>query len=208
VPRSSRSANSERSPDRAERMEQILDAAEALLREHGIAHTTVLDVARALGLTHAAVYRYFADKVALQEAVAQRWLHRITRPLAAIAEREGSAEDRLREWARTLARLKRHKVLDDPKMFAAYSSLAGAADRVATAHVAELQNQLARILEDGCRQRVFRLKDIRRAAAAVQSAMLRFHHPLLLLPPNPLPTQRDLDQVLDLIIAGLKTGSV
>jgi AcrR family transcriptional regulator len=189
-------------------MEQILDAAEGLLREHGIAHTTVLDVARTLGLTHAAVYRYFADKVALQEAVAERWLQRIARPLAAIAGRPGPAEERLREWARTLARLKRHKVLDDPKMFAAYSALAGAAGRVATAHVADLRNQLVQILEDGSAQGVFHIRDIERAAAAVQSAMLRFHHPLLLLPPNPLPTQRDLDQVLDLIVAGLKAGSI
>ena len=208
MPRSSRSLSSEWSTDRAERMEQILDAAEALLREHGIAHMTVLDVARTLGLTHAAVYRYFSDKVALQEAVAQRWLQRITRPLAAIAERDGPAEVRLREWARTLARLKRHKVLDDPKMFAAYSALAGAADRVATAHIAELQHQLARILEDGRLQATFRIRDVRRAAAAVQSATLRFHHPQLLLPPNPLPTQRDLERVLDLIIAGLKAGSM
>jgi AcrR family transcriptional regulator len=189
-------------------MEQILDAAEALLREQGIEHMTVLDVARALGLTHAAVYRYFSDKAALQEAVAERWLRRITRPLAVIAQRPGPAQDRLREWARTLARLKRHKVLDDPKMFAAYSTLAGAADRVATAHVAELRQQLARMLQDGSTQGVFHIRDIQRAAAAVQSATLRFHHPLLLLPPNELPTQRDLDQVLDLIIAGLKASSI
>ena len=189
-------------------MEQILDAAENLLRRHGIAKMTVLDVARALGLTHAAVYRYFPDKVALREAVAERWLQRISRPLAVIAERPGRAEDRLREWARTLAQLKRHKVRDDPQMFAAYSALARGADRVATAHVAELQRQLARILEDGANEGVFRLRDIPRAAAAVQNATLRFHHPQLLLPPAPLPTTRELDSVLDLVISGLKAGSL
>jgi len=207
-PSTARSRRARPRQDRADRLEQILDAAENLLRRHGIAKMTVLDVAAALGFTHAAVYRYFPDKVALREAVAERWLQRISRPLVVIAERSGPAEDRLREWVRTLARLKRHKVLDDPQMFAAYSALAKSAAHVATAHVAELQHQLAGILEDGAAEGAFRLRDVSRAAAAVQNATLRFHHPQLLLPPAPLPTARELDSVLDLVISGLKAGSL
>ena len=198
----------ERHRDRAERMEHILDAAERLLRERGLAHMTVLDVAGTLRLSHAAVYRYFPDKAALREAVAERWLQRISRPLAIIAERDGPAEERLREWARALARLKRHKVIDDPEMFAAYSTLTASAGRVASAHIADLQHQLARILADGRAQGTFHVNDIARAAAAVQHATLRFHHPQLLLPPNAPPTPHELDSVLDLLISGLKAGAI
>lgn len=205
-PVTARSRRARPRQDRADRMEQILDAAENLLRRHGIAQMTVLDVARALGLTHAAVYRYFPDKVALREAVAERWLQRISRPLAMIAEGSAPAEERLREWARTLARLKRHKVRDDPQMFAAYSALARGADRVVTAHVGELQRQLIRILKDGVDEGAFLVRDIPRAAAAVQNATLRFHHPQLLLPPAPLPTTRELESVLDLVVSGLTSG--
>ena len=41
---------------------RILDAAVDQLRRHGPAKTGVVDVARALGVSHAAVYRYFASK--------------------------------------------------------------------------------------------------------------------------------------------------
>ncbi len=59
--------------------ERILTAAEELLRRHGPAKTTVADVARALGMSHANVYRHFASKAELRDVVAERWLHSVTR---------------------------------------------------------------------------------------------------------------------------------
>ena len=64
--------------------ERILVAAEELLRRHGPAKTTVADVARSLGMSHANVYRHFASKADLRDAVAERWLTAITTPLEAI----------------------------------------------------------------------------------------------------------------------------
>src|SRR5262249_20957742 len=141
------------------------------------------------------------------ETVAARWLDRISRPLAIIADRSGPAEDRLREWVRTLARLKRHKVCDDPQMFAAYSTLAGSARCVASAHIATLKSQLLRILQDGCSEGVFQIRNLARAADAIQNATLRFHHPQLLRPPASLPTTHELESVLNLVIGGLKAGT-
>ncbi|GAB3955507.1 hypothetical protein GCM10027614_65040 [Micromonospora vulcania] len=57
---------------------RILDAAEEVLRRYGPAKATVLDVARALGVSHGSVYRHFASKAALREAVAERWLARVS----------------------------------------------------------------------------------------------------------------------------------
>ena len=44
----------------------------------------MVDVARALGVSHGSVYRHFASKAALREAVIERWLPRISAPLAAV----------------------------------------------------------------------------------------------------------------------------
>lgn len=55
---------------------RILRAA-ALLRRHGSAKTSVVDVARTLQMSHANVHRRFASKAALHDAVAERWLHRV-----------------------------------------------------------------------------------------------------------------------------------
>ena len=56
-------------------------AAEALHR-YGPAKTTVVNVARALNVSHGSIYRHFESKAALRDAVTARWLHRISAPLA------------------------------------------------------------------------------------------------------------------------------
>ena len=64
---------------------RILDATVELVRRHGPAKTTVSDIARALSMSHANVYRHFASKDALFEAAAQRWLVQIMVPLDQMA---------------------------------------------------------------------------------------------------------------------------
>ena len=49
--------------------ERILEAAEEALRRFGPAKANVVDVARALGVSHGAVYRHFPSKAALRDAV-------------------------------------------------------------------------------------------------------------------------------------------
>ncbi|CAG1001093.1 partial HTH-type transcriptional regulator MtrR, partial [Anaerolineae bacterium] len=78
--------------------ERILDTAEEVLRRFGPSKTTVVDVARALGVSHGSVYRHFESKAALRDAVTERWLGRISQPLAEIAAESGPAPQRLRRW--------------------------------------------------------------------------------------------------------------
>ncbi|MEZ8387575.1 TetR/AcrR family transcriptional regulator, partial [Vibrio splendidus] len=49
--------------------EKILDASEIVLRKFGPRKTTVVDVARALEVSHGTVYRHFATKAELHEAI-------------------------------------------------------------------------------------------------------------------------------------------
>jgi AcrR family transcriptional regulator len=66
-PRQSRKAE-----QRAETMEQILDAAEDLFSQHGLYGTTLKDVAKQVGVHHTLLNYYFADKKALFDAVFAR----------------------------------------------------------------------------------------------------------------------------------------
>ena len=52
--------------------ERILDAAEALFAENGLAGTAVRDIARDVGLTAASLYNHFSGKQELYEAVLER----------------------------------------------------------------------------------------------------------------------------------------
>jgi len=76
--------------------ERILDVAEEVLRRYGPAKATVVDVARFLEVSHGTIYRHFPSKAALRDTVAERWLHRVSTPLAVIAQEQSSASERLR----------------------------------------------------------------------------------------------------------------
>ena len=71
--------------------ERILEVTEDVLRRYGLAKATVVDVARALDVSHGSVYRHFPSKASLREAVAKRWLDRLSAPLLKIAEASGPA---------------------------------------------------------------------------------------------------------------------
>jgi AcrR family transcriptional regulator len=158
--------------------EQILEAAEESLRRYGPAKANVVDVARALGVSHGSVYRHFESKAALRDAVAERWLVGISEPLAAVANGNGSAPERLERWIDGLVEAKRRKALDDPGLFATYVGLTADAREVVKAHVETLVGQLARIIEDGCADGELAADDPRSAARAVFDATSRFHNPV------------------------------
>ena len=187
---------------------RILDAAEVALRRHGPSKTNVVDVARELGQTHASVYRYFASKAELIDALVERWLHAVLKPLEVIARDPGPAPDRLRAWLRTLMHAKIHKVRDDPELFATYHTIATQSDELVARHLAALIGQIEVILAAGVASGAFQITDIPRAAMAIQSASLRFHHPALLTTPNTIPTDDELDHVAALLIAGLRAGVI
>ncbi len=157
--------------------ERILEAAEEVLRRFGPDKATVVDVARALGVSHGSVYRHFPSKAALRDAVAERWLHRMMPPLAAIAAEDGPAPERLRRWLDMLIAGKRRKVLDDPELFAAYHQLAVEVREVVQAHVATLAAHLGRIIADGRARGEFSVADPVAAGWAVLAATTRFHDP-------------------------------
>jgi len=157
--------------------DRILDATEEVLRRFGPAKATVVDVARALGVSHGSVYRHFASKAELRDAVTERWLARVSAPLAAIAGETGPAPQRLRRWLTRLIEIKRRKVLDDPEMFATYHTLVEDARARVMGHVATLTAQVTAIIADGVARGEFAVDDPAAAARAVFDATGRFHNP-------------------------------
>lgn len=157
--------------------ERILEAAEDVLRRFGPAKATVLDVARALDVSHGSVYRHFPSKAALRDAVVERWLARVSDPLAALAARDGRGPEQLRRWLNLLIASKRGKVLDDPELFATYVKLTADAREVVLAHVENLVAQLTRIIARGVERGEFDVPDAVAAARAVFDATSRFHNP-------------------------------
>jgi len=183
----------------------ILSATEEVLRRHGPAKATVVDVARALGVSHTAVYRYFPSKQALREAVTRRWLSRDRDALAAIAgDTRLPPPQRLRAWLAALLAAKQAKARDDPELFAAYWILASEHSSVAAGHVADLLRQLQAILADGNAGGTFAGTDAAAAAHAVFDATTRFHHPAHAPGWQDPGTEAELNAVCTLLLTGLQ----
>ena len=157
--------------------ERILEVTEDVLRRYGLAKATVVDVARALDVSHGSVYRHFPSKASLREAVAKRWLDRVNAPLQKIAEGAGPAPAKLERWLRTMIAIKHKKLADDPEMFETYLTLAQEACKVVRAHKDGLIDQVAQILSEGVKQGAFQVTDTKATARALFEATSRFHHP-------------------------------
>jgi AcrR family transcriptional regulator len=183
--------------------ERILAAAEDVLRRYGPGKATVVDVAQALGVSHGSVYRHFASKAALREAVLRGWLARSMAPLQVIANSRTPPPARLRQWFSTLRQTKRDNVLGDPELFATYSALAAEAGDAIAEHKGRMQQQIASIIAAGVASGDFRQLDPAAAARALFDATARFHYPGLSHLWNQPGEDAAFTQLLDLLLAGL-----
>lgn len=190
----------------ADTRERILKAAEALLRRHGPAKTNVVDVARALDMSHANVYRHFSSKAALMDALVKNWLGQDAERLRRIAKSNRPADERLTEWMLAFIAGKQAKVFDDPEMFEAYHAAAEGRREVAATYVTANKKGVAAIIQDGIDTGLFRVEDADVAAQSLFLAMSRFFHPHFVRQHESPPPQDEAEHVLALLVAGLKAG--
>ena len=103
--------------------DRILDVAESLFAQKGLAGTAVRDIARAAGLTAPSLYNYFEGKQALYEAVLARGVQPLFDLIGGLAKGGARGEDRTGEMLDgimdhlaghpDLARLIQHEALTD-----------------------------------------------------------------------------------------------
>ncbi|WP_054120593.1 TetR/AcrR family transcriptional regulator [Novosphingobium sp. AAP93] len=165
-----------------DRRDEILDAAERLYDAMGFEKVTVTDVARALGMSPANLYRSFANRQAIDEAVTKRTL--------------AAVEDAAWQVARTAAAdpiaAFRHlcsdialKMSDILFRSGRASDLCLAATRGHWPPVRDftdtLHGVIRHVIAEGQRQGVMRADlPLEQTSAAVVSAMVKVWHPVML----------------------------
>lgn len=93
---------------------RIVQAAIRLHREIGFKKTTVADIARGASMSPANVYRFFASKQAIEEAVVTDLFEHVS-AAATLAARGGSALERLTAALRAISQLHEHRLENDSK---------------------------------------------------------------------------------------------
>jgi AcrR family transcriptional regulator len=164
-------------PDAPLTLDRILAAAEDVIRRFGPSKATVVDVARALGVSHTAVYKHVSSKAELRDLVVGQWVEVTMPPLRAIVAQPGPAPLRLRKLIDALIAVKRRRAADDSELFTAYRTLAADAKSVVAAHVDELIKLVATVISSGVQDGSFRNVDPLSAGRAVLVAMTKFQHP-------------------------------
>ena len=185
--------------------ETIVSATEEVLRRHGPEKTTVLDVARLLGVSHGSVYRHFPSKAALREAVIRRWLDRVRDDLATAVQDSGLAPpDRLRGLLTAMFAAKWAKAREDPELFATFRVLAAEHSTVSSAHVDFLLTQIRSIVIDGITSGDFAAGDPAVIAGAIFNATSRFHDPAHAAEWRSPEVEAESDGVISLILDGIR----
>lgn len=82
----------------------LLECAERTLRERGVRELSLRQLARKVGVSHAAPRRHFEDKQALLDALAEEGFEQLGRELRAAVEATGDFEARLVGLARAYVR--------------------------------------------------------------------------------------------------------
>lgn len=189
---------------------RILETAEELFRTLGYQKTAVADIARALGMSPANVYRFFPSKSAINEAIADRLLEGVAGDLEAIAEGPSAAADRLRGMLRTLHA--RHLALffSQKRMHDMVSAAMSEHWGVIAAFIARIEVAMARVVADGTARGEFGPLDPATTARSLKQATMCWLHPVLIadslekrLADEP-QMAGELEEMLDLLMRGLR----
>lgn len=160
---------------------RIIDTAESLFRQFGYQKTTVAEIAEELGMSPANVYRFFASKGAICEAVVRKLAAEVRdRIRDAVADPRLGAAERLRTLVEVNHDEVANRCVSDKRMHAMVHAAIEENWTVAQEHQEGLRRLAAEIIADGAKSGEFDVGDVETAAYCFQAAMVSACHPLML----------------------------
>jgi AcrR family transcriptional regulator len=162
---------------RQENVTRILDSAERLFRHYGYGKTTVADVARDLGMSTANIYRFFASKTEIHQAVCGRMLEMSYNMALSISRLPISASDRLRQYVNGQYKMTVEVMLDEQKV---HEMVIVAIERdwhVIEKHIDRIQDIIAQVIREGIAVGEFAEQDAEIASKNFGAATVTLCHP-------------------------------
>lgn len=162
---------------RQENVTRILDSAERLFRHYGYTKTTVADVAKDLGMSTANIYRFFASKTEIHQAVCGRMLEASYQLALDISQQPISAADRLRAYIQAQYKITLETMLDEQKV---HEMVIVAIERdwhVIEKHVDRIHDVIAVIIAEGIAAGEFAEQDPQIASKCFGAATVTLCHP-------------------------------
>jgi len=155
----------------------IVATAEQLFRSLGYQKTTVADIARALHMSSANIYRFFPSKAAINEAICERVLAELEDVAWAEARRVGPATERMRAlFSATQARIQ-DICFSERRMHDMISAAMAENWPAIEAYIRRVDGAIAAIVADGQQQGCFAPLDPEQTGRLVHACMICFAHP-------------------------------
>ena len=176
---------------------RAIDVARAHVQRTGFEKVRLSEVAREIGVSHAALYAHFDGREALLDAVTARWLSETEAALQAVCDSPAPAVERIHLWFAERYRLKRRRALRDAEVYRAFDVAAALRKPHVQAHLTAIRSQLEALLAAA------RLAGGKPADQAVLllEATAPFHHPKLIADHADQDRTALLEQVLDAMLA-------
>lgn len=194
----------ETDPARQDTVERILEAGERLFRHYGYAKTTVADIARDLGMSPANIYRFFASKVEIHQAICGRMLGAVLQMVTDISRLPLPAAERLSKCIREQHRLTLETMLDQEKV---HEMVIVAIERdwhVVERSVDQIHAVYAQIIREGIDAGEFRECDVEVAAKCFGGATVILWHPQLVAQCLSKQNRATPDELIDFALNALR----
>ncbi|CAN0460715.1 MULTISPECIES: TetR/AcrR family transcriptional regulator [unclassified Hyphomonas] len=195
--------------DTTDTRQQILEAAMERIVHYGYSKTTMSEIAKDCNMSAGNIYRFFASKLDIAEAIGRKFNSELYQTYASICRKPITAADRLRQFFE-FSMVRTYEALEEKdKLVELAETLADERPLFMNEQLAQERVYLVQILENGIEAGEFRPLDRKEETAEmIQASMMKFRFPQMFSHLTLPKLKRELAGVMDLVLAGLSAGAV
>lgn len=183
--------------------EKAIFSAVERIRRHGFEKVRLVDIAKDVGVSHAALYGHFADKAALLDSVSALWLQSIDVLLEEVCQKKKDPLEKIQEYFLKMHLSKLEKVKADPELYKAFDIAVDAGKSFVDGHLKTMFRQVTGLAKEAMAAKKIRKEAPDKVAAILITSTMGFTHPKLVA--QFLHEKREplLRRVLEALLAGL-----
>lgn len=163
-----------------ETRQDVLEMAETVFREKGFSGTTIADIAAALGMSPANVFKHFHSKAALAEAIAERHVEALVGALEGI-DTSLPALERLGHFVRRLMESHLRSLRQSPYIFEIVLMSSGGDMACGLRYKQLLESRFVDMVRLGVGEGVYFAKDVEKTARCISASFACVLHPVFLV---------------------------
>jgi AcrR family transcriptional regulator len=184
--------------------QKILDAAMERIHHYGYSKTTMSEIAKDCDMSAGNIYRFFASKIDIAEAMARNSNAKMFQSHAAIVREKTPAATRLRKLFSNALTDTYELIADDAKILEVAEVLKRERPSWYNEQLAQERVYLVQLLKDGIEAGEFRnMEHPEEITEFIQASLMKFRYPQLFSQLNIDKLTCELNGVLDLLLAGL-----